>query len=201
MATATDRLRLSPDERGRIMSLDDYLDAEVQPGFRYELARGVLEATKTPRDPHAVVVFNFYCALSDYHRNHPNLIYRFGGAGEFHFILPVMISGRNPDVAVVLQGTPKDPRGLRPASFAVEVVSKGKRARERDYVTKRQEYLVYGLREYWIVDPELRQVTILLREGDAWSERLVRDEQSAESLALPGLIIPLEQLWPEEGVE
>ena len=65
-----------------------------------------------------------------------------------------MISGRNPDVAVVLHKTPKDPRGWRPPILVMEVVSKGSEAHERDYVTKREEYLAFGIREYWIVDPD-----------------------------------------------
>ena len=195
MATATDRLRLSPADHGRVMSLDDYLDTEVESGFRYELARGVLEVTNIPNDPHGEIIWTLIRLLAAYDQTHPRIIQRAGGAGEFHFAMPQMISGRNPDVAVALTGTPKDSRGRRPASFAIEVVSEGAEARHHDYVTKRQEHLVYGLFEYWIVDPELRQVTILLREGDAWVERVVSGDQSAESLVLPGFVVPITEFW------
>ena len=95
-----------------------------------------------------------------------------------------MVSGRNPDVAVVLRGTPKDHRGRRPPVLAVEVVSDGGEA--RDYQTKREEYLAFGLREYWIVDPQARRVTVLIRDGDAWVERVFQGDQTIESLVLPG---------------
>ena len=36
-------------------------------------------------------------------------------------------------------------------------VSEGTEARHRDYVTKREEYRVFGILEYWIIDPELRR--------------------------------------------
>ena len=65
-----------------------------------------------------------------------------------------MISGRNPDVAVILRNTPKDRRGRRPPALVMEVVSEGSEAHERDYVTKCEEYLAFGIREYWIIDPE-----------------------------------------------
>ncbi len=193
MATAT--LRLGPADHGRAMTLQEYLDAEVEEGYRYELARGVLEVSEVPNDPHGVIVFNFYCALTTYHRAHPGMIYRFGGAGEFQLLMPEMVSGRHPDVAVALQVTTPDARGRRPASFAVEVVSDGAEARERDYVTKREEYLAYGLAEYWNVDPRQRRATILVDEGDDWTEREAKGEGSAASTVLPGLVVPLADLW------
>jgi len=201
MATVALHLRISPADNGRTMTLDDYLDAEVEEGYRYELARGVLEVSNIPDDPHGVIVCNLYDALSAYRRAHSETIYRYGGGGEFQLLLPAMISGRHPDVAVTLRGTPKDSRGRRPASFAIEVVSEGKEARYRDYATKRQEYLAYGLREYWIVDPELKCVTLLIRDGDTWVERIATGDQSATSVVLPGFVVALADLWPADDIE
>ena len=125
------------------------------------------------------------------------MIHRAGGAGEYRLWLPGMISGRNPDVAVTLRNTPKDPRGRRPPSLVMEVVSEGREAYDRDYKTKRQEYLAFGIREYWIVDPQARVVTVLVRDGDVWVEHVFRDEQQAESSILPGLAIKVSELWVE----
>ena len=60
------------------------------------------------------------------------MIRRYGGGSEFRLWLPTLISGRNPDVAVVMRNTPRDWRGRRPPSLAFEVVSPGSEARERD---------------------------------------------------------------------
>ena len=79
----------------------------------------------------------------------------------------------------------------------MEVVSEGSEAHERDYVTKREEYLAFGIREYWIVDPIARCVTVLVRDGDAWVEHLFRDEQQARSSILPGLAVRVSDLWAE----
>ena len=58
----------------------------------------------------------------------------------------------------------------------VEIVSHGRRAKQRDYEEKREEYLELGIREYWIVDPEERHVVVLNRIEDhgqvSWSECL-----------------------------
>jgi Uma2 family endonuclease len=196
MATAT--LRLGPADHGRTLTLDEYLDAEVEEGYRYELARGVLEVTNVPRDSHGEIIWRIYCALAFYAGAHPNLLRRAGGGNEYQFVVPTMISGRNPDVAVTLKRTPEDARGHRRASFAAEVVSEGAKAHERDYVTKRDEYLAYGLDEYWIVDPIERRVTILVRDGEAWAESVISGDGVAESTVLPGFVVPLADLWADE---
>jgi Uma2 family endonuclease len=197
MATATSIVRIGPADHGRSMTLNEFLDAEEEEGYRYELARGVLEATHVPNDPHGLVVWNLLAAIAIYSRAHPGVIYRAGGGAEFRLWLPALISGRNPDVAVALRITPRGSRGRRPPSLVFEVVSEGNEAHERDYVTKRAEYLAYGLSEYWIVDLQTKTVTVLIRDGDIWVEQFYRDDQQAVSLVLPGLVIRLPDLWPD----
>lgn len=48
--------RLGPSDRGRRLTLEVFRDADEQPGYRYEPARGVLEATDVPNDPHELIV-------------------------------------------------------------------------------------------------------------------------------------------------
>ncbi len=195
MATVSMPNRVGPADHGRMMTLDEFEEADFEEGFRYELARGVLEVSEIPGELHAVIVWTLLSAIRDYQRDHSGVIYRAGGGSEYRFRLPVMQSGRHPDVAVTLRNTPRDWRGFRRASMAFEVVSKGATARERDYVTKRAEYLAYGLFEYWIVDPHEKIVTVLIRDGDAWREQVYRDDQLAPSLVLPGLALRVSELW------
>ncbi len=197
MATLTTPLRIGPADRGLTLTLEEFLEADVEEGYRYELARGVLEVNQVPNDPHAVVVCNLYRAAGRYSDQHPNHIYRYGGGNEFQLLLPGMIAGRNPDLGVVLRGAPKDWRGRRVPALAAEVVSRG--SIHRDYVIKRDEYLAYGLLEYWIVDPLERKVTVLTRRGDVWHEAVFRDEQIIASLVLPGFATTVAELWV--GVE
>ncbi len=51
MATASS-LKIGPADHGRKMTLEEFLDAEETEGYLYELARGVLEVTEIPNDPH-----------------------------------------------------------------------------------------------------------------------------------------------------
>jgi Uma2 family endonuclease len=193
MATVTTPLRIGPADRGRALTLDEFLDADIEEGYRYELARGVLEVNQVANDPHRQVVCNLYDSVGHYRRLNPGRILAFGGGSEFQFIIPGLASGRNPDLAVVLRGAPKDWRGRRRPFLAAEVVSRGSVA--RDYVTKREEYLAYGLDEYWIVDPLERKVTVLTRRGDTWSEAVFRDDQVIASLVLPGFATTVAELW------
>ncbi len=193
MATVATPLRIGPADHGRPMTLQGFLEAEEDDGYRYELARGVLEVTEVPNDPHGDVVSNLYSSIAGYKLANPGSIRRYGGGNEFRFWLPGMVSGRNPDLGVVLRGAPRDFRGRRLPALAAEVVSRG--SVHRDYVTKREEYLAYGLLEYWIVDPIERKVTVLTRRGDVWDERVVRGDQVIPSLVLPGFLTTVNELW------
>ena len=194
MSTAV-ALRLGPADHGRPLTLEEYLDAEVQEGYRYELAKGVLEVTEVPNDPHGDVVCNLLRAVRDYEGDHPGIVRRFGGAGEFRLWLPRMVSGRNPDLAVVLKGAPIDNRGRRVPALAAEVVSEGTESEDRDYRVKREEYLAFGLGEYWVVDRFRKQVTLLIRDGDQWLEHVLRGDQIIASQVLPGFVATVASLW------
>jgi Uma2 family endonuclease len=191
MATVT--TRIGPTDNGRSMTIEEFLEAEEEPGYRYELARGVLEVTEVPNDPHNQVVCNLYDVASYYRRTHPGVILRYGGGDEFRLWMPGMVSGRNPDLGLVVRGAIKDRRGRFKPSLVVEVVSKG--SVDRDHRAKRDEYLAYGLDEYWIIDFLTRKMTLLVRDGDIWVERPCVDDQPIPSLVLPGLTSTPAELW------
>jgi Uma2 family endonuclease len=197
MASTT--LRIGPADHGRRMTLDEFREAEEEPGYRYELARGVLEVTEVPNDPHNQIVDNLHEEFSLYRRLHPGLFRRIGHASECRVWIPAMISGRNPDLAIIFHGTPKDARGRRPPSLVAEVVSLG--GEKRDYETKPEEYLVFGIREYWIVDPRLRQVTVLVRHdapgAPTWGESIFRGDEVIVSPLLPGFQGRVSDLWTD----
>ena len=190
---ATVQVRLGPADHGRRMTLEEFREADSVAGYRYELARGVVEVVEVPNDPHGLIVSNAQGLLHWYKRSHPGVIWRIGGGGEFRLWVEAMDSGRNPDVALVLCGTPKDSRGRRPPSLVAEVVSK--RGEVRDYQEKREEYWVFGVREYWIIDPAARQVLVLNRREDQWEERVFTEDEVIGSEMLPGFAGTVAELW------
>jgi hypothetical protein len=58
LATIAARSRLGPADHGRIMTLEKLLKADVEEGYRYGLARGVLEVSEVPKAPHRIVDCN-----------------------------------------------------------------------------------------------------------------------------------------------
>ncbi len=51
MATVAPPLRIGPADHGRMMTLEEFREAEELDGYRYELARGVLEVADVPAIP------------------------------------------------------------------------------------------------------------------------------------------------------
>ena len=129
---STVKLRIGPADNGRRMTLEEFREAEEEEGYRYELARGVLKVVQVPNDPHGQVVDNLHNAVTVYRHQHPGMIRRVGGGGEFRLWVHEKGSGRNPDLAIVFQGAPKDERGRRRRAWVAEVVSK--RGENNDYV-------------------------------------------------------------------
>lgn len=187
------QIRLGPSDDGRALSIREFRDADEQEGYRYELAGGVLEVTEVPGPAHRRVVGNLYRAIARYDQAHPGAIETFGGGSEFRLWIPSKESGRNPDLGVVLEGSPADDRGRTQPALVAEVVSRGSRL--RDYQAKREEYLAFGILEYWIIDPALRQATVLYRRDDDWEECVIRGDEHMPSRLLPGLDARLDELW------
>lgn len=76
---------------------------------------------------------------------------------------------REPDLVYFEKSRVKDiHKSLKGADLVMEVVSPGEEARERDLKTKRREYAKAKIREYWIIDPESKTITVLTLAGKAY---------------------------------
>jgi Uma2 family endonuclease len=59
---------------------------------------------------------------------------------------------------------------MAPPVLVIEVVSPGELQRDRDYIAKRSQYQDRGISEYWIVNPQEKNVLVLELNGTAYSE-------------------------------
>ena len=135
------------------MTLDEFIEADFEEGWLYELARGVVDVTEVPGLNHGRIVHRIARLFIHYDDAHPGVINYRAGGGECRMRLPGMQSDRHPDQAIYLVPPPARPQPWTRwvPHIVVEVVSEG--GEERDYVEKREEYLRIGVPEYWILDP------------------------------------------------
>ncbi|MGD9712363.1 MAG: Uma2 family endonuclease [Thermomicrobiales bacterium] len=154
-------------------------------GMRHELIGGELYMTPAPSTKHQRVVGRLFRLLSEYveQRNIGEVII---APFDVHFDDFNVVE---PDIIVVgssSAGTLDDAGLQGPPSLCVEVLSPGTRG--LDLVKKHLLYARFGVPEYWVVDPDLEQITVSqIIEG-----KYVAVESAdgvARSLVFPGLLI------------
>jgi len=189
--------QINPADHGQAMSLADFIDADFEPGWLYELARGVIVVTEVPGVNHGRIVMRLGDMFAVYNHFQPGVINYRAGGGECRIRLPGMVCDRHPDQAIYLLPNPRErkPWTVWVPTLVVEVVSID--GEERDYIEKREEYLRVGVLEYWILDPSLRQLKVHQRAGDTWIEQVVAAESVYATHLLPGLEVrPADLLGP-----
>ena len=187
-------VRITPSDHGERMGLEDFAEAEAQEGYLYELARGVVQVVQVPNLPHGFVVEEIRNQLGSHQTAHPESVHYIAAGSGCKLLLPGMESERHPDLAVYLSAPPAlDPVWQHwTPELVVEVVSPGQEA--RDYREKREEYLVAGVREYWIVDPAAERFVVLRRRADQWQERPLPLEGTYQPPVLSGFQLDLSRI-------
>jgi Uma2 family endonuclease len=182
----------SPDAA---MTLEQWADMdEDEPG---ELVDGRLEEEEVPTFLHEAVVSWLLWALKAW-------LTPIGGwvLGSEHKLGVARRRGRKPDLTVYLPGDELPSRraslGRRPPSAVVEVISPRPRDGRRDRVDKLRDYAAFGVRHYWLVDPQLRTMEVL--ELRPRRKPIVVVSASSGTLTVPGcpgLRLDLDALWAE----
>ena len=84
---------------------------------------------------------------------------------------------------------------MPPPALVVEVVSPGKSNQERDYRYKRSEYGARCIEEYWIVDPQQAQITVLTWVNGLYEEAVFRGNLAIASPTFPALNLSPKQVF------
>jgi Uma2 family endonuclease len=85
---------------------------------------------------------------------------------------------------------------MPPPRLVVEVLSPGKKNRERDLVRKRDQYAARCIPEYWLVDPDAETVTVLVWENGVYPEaQTTRGKEVISSNEFPELRLTSDQLF------
>ena len=134
---------------------------------RYELVDGELVMSPSPNSAHQITVMELGTLL--------HMFVKARRLGQVFFApYDVVLSETDvvqPDLLFISNErayiiTPANARGA--PDLVVEIMSPS--TAERDRSLKRALYARYGVREYWLVDPDTRIVTVLLLEDEAFAE-------------------------------
>lgn len=178
-------LHISPSDHGREMRLADFDCAEGRTGHRYELGRGIICVEPI----HGIGHLSQLCEIREqfyrYNAVHTGVIRAIAGAGECKVLVAALESERHPDLAIY-KSPPVDDENLWATwipEIVIEVVSPG--SEQRDDVEKREEYLQFGVLEYWVIDAARQQMLALRRVGGRWTEKLLRPDEIYQTRQLP----------------
>ena len=170
MSTVTTQVTLGPHNDGQTMTLVEFADAQGRAGYRYELSRGVVVVTELPNRRHQRQVNAIRRQLSAWESEHPDEVDSISGGGESKMMIKAFETERHSDLSVYKTAPPTiEGRGLWSVwipELVIEVVSPD--SADRDYNQKPEEYLQFGVQEYWIVDDAKRCMTVHQRSDDEW---------------------------------
>jgi Uma2 family endonuclease len=177
---------ITPADHGRRMSLAEFEHAEAQEGQLYELGKGEVIVVDVPNDPHGAQIDALREQLYGYRVSHRGIVQRIYTGAECKVVITGHESERHPDLAIYK--TPPPGRGhdvwsIWIPEIVVEVVSPG--SEHRDYIEKREEYLAFGVQEYWISDAARQEITVLQRRAGLWIEHRLLPGQTHRTHLLP----------------
>jgi Uma2 family endonuclease len=170
--TVLSKIIVGPADNGRRMTLDEFDTAEGVEGRLYELSRGEVVVTDVPNPRHGRVVGLLRQQLAAYRVVRPDVIYEVFSGSECKLLVEPTQSERHPDIAIYKTPPPAEDStvwSIWVPEIVVEVVSPG--ADQRDYVEKAEDYLHFGVNEYWIVDAARGTITIHRRSRGRWQKR------------------------------
>lgn len=168
-----------------LLTVEDY--RATPDGMRYQLVEGDLyHMSPSPNRFHQIIVLNIAEKFRAFLRTHP--------IGEVYVSpIDVYLDDHNvvqPDVVFVSNANTEilTDYGMHGApDLVIEVLSPRSAALEK---TKRRIFARHGVKEYWLVDPTLRQIHLYEFARDpAKAVRILDEDESFGSAHLAGLTI------------
>lgn len=160
---------------------EEYLDLP-EDGFKYDMEEGVLHLSPSPGFEHADRTTQLIFRIGAYLSRNPIAKV----VSECDVLLPDGGDVLRPDITVILMenmGIVKNHIHGTP-DLVVEVLSPS--TRHKDLTKKADRYLQNGVKEYWIVDPESKEIEVWHNEKSTWNKKKGSELQS---LVLPELLI------------
>lgn len=172
---------------------EDYKSLPESETKRYELLERELIMVPSPSWLHQTILKQLFRILDDYVTDH--------GLGEARFApLDVILSEETalqPDIIFILKGRVEiiAEEGVQGApDLVIEILSPATAERDRTY--KKTLYARYGVREYWLVDPDEKTVEVMgLGKGGFEPVGVYKRGEHLKSPLLKGLSVELEKVF------
>ena len=183
---------LSKHEAGRGHFTYEDLLHTPDDGKRYEVLEGNLIVSPSPNRKHQRVLRHLFALLVQVEMT--------AGGQVYTAPFDVVLSDGNvvePDLLFISQErlgivTPDNVQGA--PDLAVEIISEG--SRKRDVITKRGIYERYGVRFYWLVDPEEETIRVFEVKDGAYGEPVtLKAGQQLACALFPGITQDVGELF------
>jgi len=206
VVSATEVAIKEPQEKEHLLTFQEYLEYEGEPGVLYELVKGKLIPMGATTHNHTnigkflVHKFQRYFAAK-------NLDLAVEGLATG--VRTEEDSSRIPDVVVYNHAVWNEVRH-RPGAgvldfeqrpmLVIEIVSSNRR---NDYEIKRSEYELAEIAEYWIVDPKKKRVRVFANQGNEEGYRFVdfTEEKSVVSSQFEEFALSVKELLDPPSVD
>jgi Uma2 family endonuclease len=182
----------------KLLTMEDYLAYDDGTDTRYELVDGELVDMPTESPENCKLAKLLMLELA---KHVPIVLINLKD-------IEVAVSGRRakvrlPDLTILseegyaaLAGQRRNiiTQEMPPPVLVVEVVSPGQENRDRDYRFKRTEYAARGITEYWIIDPEIQQVTVCLWVNGQYEDTVYQGDRAIASTVIPNFALSAAQV-------
>lgn len=187
--------RYSP--KGIRVSYEEYLKMTEESENRYEYIDGEIILLASPLYPHQKAVREIYVAFSLWFRDKECeplaapfdvILHRLGNNEKINSV--------QPDILVICDRDKIDAKGkyMGTPSLVVEVLSNS--TRSKDMVQKLDLYMESGIREYWIVNTDSKEIYIHgFTKSKIAETRSFKGDEHAKSLTFQGLEVSLSTVF------
>jgi len=173
----------------------DYKDWELKPGERYELIYGEPYAMPAPNSRHQEILTELASQFHAYLRKKPCRVYPAPyDVRLFYEDDESDDTVVQPDITIMCDKEKRGEEGCRGApDLVVEILSPSNTAIEMQ--RKFRLYQEAGVREYWVVDPENKALTVHCFQEDTISSRIYGSSGTAPVSILQGFNISLDEVF------
>jgi Uma2 family endonuclease len=200
MATVRSRLKLSPLDHGRRLSLAAFDAADYVPGFQYEIIDGKVYVSPQPNPPESILEWWLRRAVERYSDAHPDVINFVAVKGRVFLPRAVRPTVPEPDLAAYaafpLDSPYGDIRWERVSPVLVCEVLVGGDIHKDLTRNPTLYHRVPSIKEYWVLngseDPNEPSLIQHRRRGKAWTVNTYPYGSTFTTKLLPGFTLVID---------